>query len=270
MTWKVQSQQRTAEHVVDEPDGAGESVQQRTVEQVIDVPDDAGGAQQRTVEQIVSVATETTEEATTTLNRAGLDVTQRVIRAKAAPKILAECSLSEAVPLELDRVRYEQQAQRLFKRDAAVDEASAGRSEPERSVRLAEAAQGLSRDVGQGAGRSTHDESMFHMAERIPKGTKRKREVSVEKVHSRRGTDNRLGTASRGSNRDVAISDDHELRHDDDRVDKWQVELEHHPANQAFLGRENVRTRKATERAIHDHRDRPVERVYARGHQSVS
>ena len=48
-------------------------------------------------------------------------------------------------------------------------------------------------------------------AERIPEGTKREHGVSVEEVDSRRGTDNRLGTASRGSNRDVAISDDHEL-----------------------------------------------------------
>ena len=105
-------------------------------------------------------------------------------------------------------------------RDAAADEASAGRSKPERSVRLAEATQELSREMGQSAGRSTHDESMFHMAERIPEGTKRKREVSVEKVDPRRGTDNRLGTPSRESNRDVAFSDDHELRHDDDRVHK--------------------------------------------------
>ena len=57
----------------------------------------------------------------------------------------------------------------------------------QRSVRVAEATQGLSREKGQGAGRSTHDESMFHMADRIPDGTKRKRGVSVEKVESRRG-----------------------------------------------------------------------------------
>ena len=102
--------------------------------------------------------------------------------------------------------------------DAAGDEASARRSEPERSVRLAKSTQGLSHEMGQSAGRSTHDESVFHMAERIPESTKRERGVSVEKVDSRRGTDNRLGTASRGSNRDVAFSDCHELRHDDDRV----------------------------------------------------
>ena len=93
-----------------------------------------------------------------------------------------------------------------------------------------EAAQGLSRKMEQSAGGSTHDESMFHIAERIPEGTKRQRGVSVEKVDFRRGIDNGLGTASRGSDRDVAISDDHELRHDDDRVHKWQIELEHHPA----------------------------------------
>ena len=70
---------------------------QRTVEQVIDVPDDAEEqAQPRTVEQIVSVGTGPTEAATTTpLDKAELDVTQRVtqrgIRAKAAPRY--ECSL---------------------------------------------------------------------------------------------------------------------------------------------------------------------------------
>ena len=58
----------------------------------------------------------------------------------------------------------------------------------QRSVRVAEATQGLSREKVQSAGRSTHDGSMFHMAERIPEGTKRKRGVSVEKVDSRRGT----------------------------------------------------------------------------------
>ena len=47
-------------------------------------------------------------------------------------------------------------------------------------------------------------------------------------------------------------------------------ELEHHPADEAYLGCENVRAGSATERAIHDHRDRPVERVAARGDQSDS
>ena len=107
---------RSVEPVVNVPDDAGTEAQQRTLEQVVDVLDDAGGAQQRIVDQIVRVATETTEAATPTLDRAELDVTQRVIRAKAAPKILAECSLSRAVRLELERVRYEQQAQRRFKR----------------------------------------------------------------------------------------------------------------------------------------------------------
>ena len=58
----------------------------------------------------------------------------------------------------------------------------------QRSVRVAEATQGLSREKGRSAGRFTHDEAMFHMAERIPEGTKRKRGFFVEKVDSRRGT----------------------------------------------------------------------------------
>ena len=92
---------------------------QRTVEQVIDVLDDAEEqAQQRTVEQIVSVATETTEAATTTpLDKAELDVTQHVtqrVQAKAAPKF--ECSLRRGIRLELERVRYQEQAKRRFKR----------------------------------------------------------------------------------------------------------------------------------------------------------
>ena len=95
------------------------SSQQRTVEQVIVVPDDAEvEAQQRTVEQIVSVATQTTEAATTTpLDRAELDVTQRVtqrVQAKAAPRY--KTSLMRGARLELERCRYEQAAQRRFKR----------------------------------------------------------------------------------------------------------------------------------------------------------
>ena len=76
---------------------------------------------------------------------------------------------------------------------------------------MAEAHSGLSRKVGHNVGRSTHDESTFHIAQRIPEGTKREHGVSVEEVDSRRRTDKRLGTASRGSNLDVAISDVHEL-----------------------------------------------------------
>ena len=89
-------------------------------------------------------------------------------------------------------------------------------------------------------------------------------------VNPSRGTDNGLGTASSGSNRDVAISDDHELRHDDDRVHKWQSELGHPPADETYLGCENMRAGAATERSIHDHRIRPVEFVFARGGQSHS
>ena len=53
--------------------------------------------------------------------------------------------------------------------DAATDEASAGRSDPEHRARLVEATQGLSREMVQSSGRSTYDESLFHMAERILK-----------------------------------------------------------------------------------------------------
>ena len=82
-------------------------VQQRTVEQVVDVPDDAGTeAPQRTVEPVVEAVDETT--ATNPLDREPLDETQRVersaVRAKAAAR---EGSLSRAVRLELERVRYE-------------------------------------------------------------------------------------------------------------------------------------------------------------------
>ena len=112
------SAQRIVEQVVDVPVETGAGVQ-RTVEQVIDVPDDAEEqAQPRTVEQIVSVGTEATEAATTTLlDKAELDVTQHVthlVQAKAAPKF--ECSLRHGKRLELERVRYQEQAKRRFKR----------------------------------------------------------------------------------------------------------------------------------------------------------
>ena len=70
------SAQQTVEQVVDVPVAteAGAGVQ-RTVEQIIDVPDDVEKlAQQRPVEQIVGVATETSIDATPTLDRADLDV----------------------------------------------------------------------------------------------------------------------------------------------------------------------------------------------------
>ena len=44
-------------------------------------------------------------------------------------------------------------------------------------------------------------------------------------------------------------------------------ELEHPPADEAYLGREHVRARSATECAVHDHRVRHVEPVSARGDQ---
>ena len=100
------SAQRTAEEVVDVPvtTDAGAGVQ-RTVEQIIAVPDVEELAQQRPVEQVVSVATETTVEATPTLDRAELDVTQQVpprVQAKAASKAAAqyECSLARSIRLE--------------------------------------------------------------------------------------------------------------------------------------------------------------------------
>ena len=114
------SPSRSAQHALRARE-AGAGVQ-RTVEQIIDVPDDAEEqAQQRPVEQIVSVATETTEAATATLDRADLDVTQQVtprVQAKAAPKAAPkfECSLRRSTRLECERVRYQEQAKRRFKR----------------------------------------------------------------------------------------------------------------------------------------------------------
>ena len=96
---------------------------QRTVEQIIDVPDDVEElAQQRPVEQIVSVATETTVEATPTLDRADLVVTQQVqprVQAKAAPKDAPqyECQLARTVRFDCERVRYMEQAKRRFMRN---------------------------------------------------------------------------------------------------------------------------------------------------------
>ena len=113
---------------------SAQHVQQRTAEQVIDVLDDAGtGAQQRTVGQVVDAPTETgtaetvpaeTEPATHPLDGVPLGVTHRVerpeVRAKRAPRPpLLEVSLSRSVRLELERVRYEQAAQRRFKRARA-------------------------------------------------------------------------------------------------------------------------------------------------------
>ena len=72
--------------------------------------------QQRTVQQAVNVPIETAEAepATSTLDREQLDVTQRVtqrvIRAKAAPRY--ENSLMRGVRLELERARFEQAARR--------------------------------------------------------------------------------------------------------------------------------------------------------------
>ena len=109
--------------VVETETGAGV---QRTVEQVIDVVDDAEEqAQQRTVEQIVdvpveAVLTETApaETESKTLDHESLDVTRAVERppprAKAAPQY--ECSLKRGIRLELERVRYQEQAKRRFKR----------------------------------------------------------------------------------------------------------------------------------------------------------
>ena len=105
-----QQQQQQSQQLCCDTDGApacdsAQRVQQRTVEQVIDVPTESETAE--------------TEPATFTLDRELLDVTQRVIRAKAAPRTLAECSLSRAVRREFERVRYEQEAQRRCKRARA-------------------------------------------------------------------------------------------------------------------------------------------------------
>ena len=115
--------QQTVEQVVDVPVAieAGAGVQ-RTVEQIIDVPDDVEElAQQQPVEQIVSVATETTIEATPTLDRAELDVTQQVqpcVQVKAAPRDVPqlECQFALSIRVKCERVRYMEQAKRRFKR----------------------------------------------------------------------------------------------------------------------------------------------------------
>ena len=101
---------------------AGAGVQ-RKVEHIIDVPDDVEElAQQQPVEQVVSVATETTVEATPTLDRAERDVTQPVpprVQAKAAPKDAPqfERQLARSARLECERVSNMEQAKRRFKRD---------------------------------------------------------------------------------------------------------------------------------------------------------
>ena len=100
-----------------------EQVVEVSVEQLIDVPDDVEElARQRPVKQTVSVATETTiDEATPTLDRAELDVTQQVpprVKAKAAPRDVPrlECQFSRSIRVECERVRYMEQAKRRFKR----------------------------------------------------------------------------------------------------------------------------------------------------------
>ena len=61
----------------------------------------------------------------------------------------------------------------------------------------------------QRSGRSAHDESLFHMAERIPEGVEN---AIPEEARVK------IETASRGSNRVVANSNDHEVRLDADGV----------------------------------------------------
>ena len=87
------------------PDAA-QCAQQQTGEQVVDVPDDDAEmeAQQRKVEQAVDVQPVT---AVDTIDQKPLDETQRgrrPVSAKAAP--VQEGSLSRAVRVELERVRY--------------------------------------------------------------------------------------------------------------------------------------------------------------------
>ena len=83
---------------------------------VIDVPGDAGtGAQQRSVAHVVEVADGTT--VVNLLDQEPLDETQRVerpVRTKAAP--VQEGSLARAARLELERVRFEEEARRCYKR----------------------------------------------------------------------------------------------------------------------------------------------------------
>ena len=129
---------------------AGAGVQ-RTVEQIIDVPDVEELAQQRPVEQVVSVATETTVEATPTLDRAELDVTQQVppcVQAKAASKAAPqyECSLARSIRLECERVRCQEQAKRRFKR--------AGERSAERQRQALQ--DGLPFEAAASAGRDRH------------------------------------------------------------------------------------------------------------------
>ena len=74
----------------------------------------------------------------------------------------------------------------------------------------------------------------------------------MDNADSKRGTGDRIGIASRGSNRIVAISNDRELRLDARRVHKSWNELDHHTAKQALFGIENVLAREATGCAVHD------------------
>ena len=65
-------------------------------------------------------------------------------------------------------------------------------------------------------GRSCHEQSLLHMAERIPEGTRRRQQtISLQNANSC-GIRTCVNAESRGSGRVVASGDDHEMRLDDD------------------------------------------------------
>ena len=78
-------------------------------------------------------------------------------------------------------------------------------SKRQQDAQCSERPQRATREVGQnGLPSRSADESLFHMAGRIPEGTERNRRA--ENADAERGTGVRIGTASRGSNRVVARS----------------------------------------------------------------
>ena len=66
-------------------------------------------------------------------------------------------------------------------------------------------------------GRSCHEKSLLHMAERISEGTKRgHRTIALENANSDCGVGTRANADSRGSDRVMASSDDRGMRLDND------------------------------------------------------
>ena len=76
----------------------------------------AQSTQPRVAEQVVDVLDGT--EAVHQLDREPLDVMQRVVQAKSAPA--PEGCLARAVRLELERVRFEEEAKRHYRRACAL------------------------------------------------------------------------------------------------------------------------------------------------------